>query len=275
MTSTISPKIIWQDDHFAVLDKPAGLVVNTAESVRTPTVQEWAAEQWGETKAWKDSLRDPVFEERHGMVHRLDKDTSGVLVWAKTSESMHELLAEFQSRQVEKTYLALVHGHLPEKNGVVRASIERNPQNRTKFTVTSDGRESETAFSVKQEFPAVTAAQLKAWMVEQGGGVDPLANTARTLYQGGFSLVELHPKTGRTHQIRVHMDYLHHPLVGDERYTGRKRARLDAYWCPRQWLHAWKISLIHPVSGEQVEFVADVPADLTSAFRLLSPDFVL
>jgi 23S rRNA pseudouridine1911/1915/1917 synthase len=275
ITSDLQPQILWQDDSFAVLNKPAGLIVNNADSVKTSTVQDWAREQWGSAEAWQESLVSDIFAEREGMVHRLDKDTSGVLLWAKTATALENLLEQFQTRTVQKTYLALVHGRLPEMQGVVHAAIERNPQNRTKFTVTSEGRVSETAFFVKHEFSELTPARLKEIAGESGQEVSGVANTARMLYQGGFSLVELHPKTGRTHQIRVHMDYLHHPLVGDERYAGRKRARLDAIWCERQWLHAWKITFLHPVSGEEMKFEAPLPRDLQSSLSLLSPDFVL
>lgn len=271
MLSDVSKiSILWQDDHLAVLSKPAGIVANTADSVRGTTMQDWAREEWGSSKSWQDSALDPVFAERLGMVHRLDKDTSGVMLWAKTSEALHELLNQFQTRKVEKTYLALVHGHLPESKGIVRAAIERNPQNRTKFTVSGQGRASETAFEVQREFEALTPDRLRAWAAANGIENDKVFTTARTLYQGGFSLVELHPKTGRTHQIRVHMDYLHHPLVGDERYTGRKKARLDSFWCPRQWLHAWKISFEHPISGEQMEYEAPLPEDLQRALDMVS-----
>lgn len=264
------PQIIWEDDALAVLNKPAGVVVNMSESVKEPTIQDWAIQHWGGSASWLESQRDPIFTERSGMVHRLDKDTSGVLVWAKTSEAMHELMKQFQERDVHKTYLALIHGHLPEKRGVIRASIDRNPLNRTKFTVTSDGRESETVFTVQREFPAVTPAQLKTWCEEQGISIDPFVNNARTLYEGGFSLVELEPKTGRTHQIRVHMDYLHHPLVGDARYAGRKRSRLDIIWCSRQWLHAWKIEFSHPLSNQELFFEAPVPSDLQTSLDFLT-----
>lgn len=264
------PAIIWEDDAVAILSKPAGVVVNMAESVKEPTIQDWAIAHWGGTPSWAESQRDPIFAERSGMVHRLDKDTSGVLVWAKTSEAMHELMKQFQERDVHKTYLALVHGLLPEKRGIVRAAIDRNPQNRTKFTVTSDGRESETIFTVQKEFPPISPAELKAWCLKRDIPIDPFVNSARTLYEAGFSLVELQPRTGRTHQIRVHMDYLHHPLVGDTRYAGRKRSRLDVLWCPRQWLHAWKISFAHPLTNEELSFEAPVPTDLQNSLQLFS-----
>lgn len=271
----MQPEIIWQDDSIVVLSKPAGMVVNVADSVKTPTVQEWAREQWGREEAWLDSMTNDIFAEREGMVHRLDKDTSGILLWAKNREALEKLLHDFQTRAVQKTYLALVHGKLPESQGIINAPIERNPQNRTKFSVTNQGRESETEFMVLHEFPPLSAGDLKDLAAKKDVSLGSAASTARNLYQGGFSLVELHPKTGRTHQIRVHMDYLHHPLVGDERYAGRKRARLDHVWCPRQWLHAWKIEFTHPVTGESMEFAAPIPEDLDSALKVLDSDFTL
>jgi 23S rRNA pseudouridine1911/1915/1917 synthase len=271
----MQPEVIWQDEFLAVLSKPAGMVVNTADSVKSYTVQEWAREQWGQEAAWQESMTSDTFAEREGMVHRLDKDTSGVLLWAKNIDVLEKLLSDFQSRVVHKTYLALVHGKLPEQKGVVNAPIERNPQNRTKFSVTNQGRESETEFAVVHEFAPITSADLKKIAAQKGVDLGAVAGTARNLYQGGFSLVELHPKTGRTHQIRVHMDYLHHPLVGDERYAGRKRARLDHVWCPRQWLHAWKIGFVHPVTGESMEFAAPIPEDLDSALKVLDSEFTL
>ena len=238
--------ILFQDDYLLVINKPAGLVVNKAESVSETTLQDFV-----DTGFDWELAHDS--EARNGIVHRLDKDTSGVMVLAKTSQVMTELQRQFHDRETEKTYLALVHGWFSAKEGSISVPMARSVYDRHKFVVSLGGRMTETGYAVLHEYAGLAEKGLDA----KG-------------YQG-FSLVELHPKTGRTHQIRVIMTHLKHPLVGDGRYVGRKRAKADAKWCPRQFLHAQKLCFTHPVSGERQCVEAPLAGDVTQVLRKLLP----
>ncbi len=264
--------VIFENEQILVLNKPPGLVVNRARSVKQKTLQEWVEQYLAHDALYQaDMTADSVFSERSGMVHRLDKDTSGVLVFAKRSPVMHELLRQFKSREVEKTYTALVHGKFTDKRGIISAPIERHPHRRDVFAVTETGRPSVTEFTVLQEFFPISEAVLRQQIAEKntekaGVGESREDKTYRNLrrqlqlYEGGFSLLELVPKTGRTHQIRVHLKFLHHPIVGDERYVGDKRWKLDQLWCPRQWLHASSLK----IPGYD-RFTAELADDLQQA----------
>lgn len=263
----MEPKIIFEDDQILVMNKPPGLVVNRADSVKQETLQDWVEQYLASNAEYRSDLQqDPVFVERSGMVHRLDKDTSGVIVFAKRAAVMQELLRQFKSREVEKTYWALVHGQFADKKGIISAPIERHPHRREIFAVTETGRPSVTEFSVQQEFPPLAEERLRQ-MIQQQGREGEYRNFRKsmTLYEGGFSLLELKPKTGRTHQLRVHLKFVHHPIVGDERYVGDKRWKLDQIWCQRQWLHAKKLKL----PGYD-EFEAEVTEDLERAVAVVS-----
>lgn len=229
----MEPTIIFEDEAICVVNKPAGMVVNRAESVKSQTVQEWH---------WRRLEPSPMgtgeFFEKQGVVHRLDKDTSGVMVLAKTEAAYDGLKGQFMERTTKKTYLALVHGKMEPEEGITSAPVERHPKLRQKFMVGEGGR------------PAVTE-----WRV-------------RELFNDGFSLVELRPLTGRTHQIRVHMKHLGHPIVSDPIYGG-KQVRVDLTWCPRLFLHAAKIEVRHPQTGQVVEFGADLPETLAAVLRSL------
>ena len=206
------PKVIYEDEAVLVINKPAGMVVNRAQSVKERTVQDWA-------------------EERSGMlVHRLDKETSGVMVIAKTPEVLEALQRQFKDRQVAKTYVALVYGKLVPRTGVIAVPIGRSRRNRAKFAVMPGGRSAETTYQVKRYYP-------------------------------GYTLVELQPKTGRTHQLRVHLSYFGHPVVGDERYAGSKQRWRERDKWGRHLLHAADLSLVHPVTGERAYWQADLPAE--------------
>ncbi|HZZ98992.1 MAG TPA: RluA family pseudouridine synthase [Candidatus Saccharimonadia bacterium] len=245
--------ILFEDDNVVVIDKPAGIVVNRAESVKESTLQDWAEVQpW----FWKGSMDEGVdladadliqiYRERSGMAHRLDKDTSGTMIFAKNPTALAELMRQFREREIEKTYIALVHGKFGSPNGTIRLPLGRSQNDRERFTVDPDGKMSETQYEVVEFYP--TAPK---WL----GG-------KKTKSYQGFSLVRLHPKTGRTHQIRVHMGYLKHPLVGDLRYVGRKRSKVDGDWVPRQFLHAEKVSFINPKSKERIQVLSPLAPDL-------------
>jgi len=231
-------KIIYYDEYIAVIDKPSGLVVNRAASVKGKSLQDILEEE-GIIDAGKWS--DEAFRSRSGLAHRLDKDTSGVLVVGRTPEALKFLLAEFKERRVKKKYITLVHGLVPEE-GVIEAPIRRHPLNKRKFSVFIGGRESMTAYKLIESF----------W------------------YKGqAFSLVEVRPRTGRTHQIRVHFRYIDHPVVGDSVYAGRKNIQIDQEITKRIFLHAAQISFRHPSSKKYVQFESKLPVDLRNVLEKL------
>jgi len=262
------PSILFQDDDLMVIDKPPGMVVNRAESVKGETVEEWAEKQpdchsglparrcyassvaGGRAGILKmpDQVRhDNVVENsdlisdfvnRAGIVHRIDKETSGILLIAKNPESFIELQRQFKERLVKKTYLALVHGTIAEE-GTINAPVGRLPWNREHFGVVPGGKESVTRFK------RVTSCELR--VAEKNEIV---------------SLVEVYPETGRTHQIRVHFKYIGHPLLGDYLYAGRVQSRDDRKEIPRVMLHAWKISFAHPKTGLPLAYEAPIPDDM-------------
>jgi len=224
----MEPKIVFEDGEILVLEKPAGMVVNRATSVKEETVQDWVAR----------NFQFPISNDqllRNGIVHRLDKETSGLLLVAKTPEAFENLQKQFKERVVKKRYLALVHGKVEPVEGEVAVPVGRLPWNREKFGVIPGGREAKTRYK-----------------------------TIRNLIirNSQFTLVELYPETGRTHQIRVHLKYLGHPVVADSTYAGRKTARGDRSFCPRLFLHASFLCFKHPKSGEWLEFESELPNDL-------------
>ena len=254
--------ILYEDEQIVVVDKPSGVVVNWAETVATETMQDWMKERY--SKIWsKYDLSDQkasdkerpskyrgtsetlteederYFAERVGLVHRLDKETSGVMIFAKTTSAFVSLLAQFRDRITGKEYTALTHGIWKVKSGEINMPIGRRHDNRQRMGVREDGRESVTIYKVIEEFSTLNfPRELK---VDTKG------------YQG-FSLVLFTPKTGRTHQIRVHARAVGHPLVGDNQYAGRKRSREDRKWCNRVALQAQKLSILHPTTGVRMEW---------------------
>jgi 23S rRNA pseudouridine1911/1915/1917 synthase len=247
--------ILFEDEGIVVIDKPAGVVINRADSVKEPTLQDWAEKQpwFWKGDAGVDGELAQIYRDRSGIAHRLDKDTSGVMLIAKDPLTLAELMREFREREIEKTYLALVHGKFGAPNGTIRLPLGRSTTDRERFTVDPEGKMSETQYDVVEFYP-----HAPAWL----GG-------KKTKSYQGFSLVRLHPKTGRTHQIRVHMGYLKHPLVGDLRYVGRKRSKVDGDWVPRQFLHAENVSFINPKSKERVQISSPLAPDLKAVLEQL------
>lgn len=228
--------ILFEDDSLIVIDKPPGLVVNRSDTSGEETVQEWA----------EDKFESCI--ERAGIVHRLDKETSGCLIVAKTEQAFLELQRQFKAREVRKEYIALVHGRVEPHDGTINVPLARSRYDRQKFAVTPGGRISETRYEVERVF--------------KGQSLQGLSLSV-------FSLLRLYPKTGRTHQIRVHLKYFGYPIVADETYAGEDRAREDRTWCPRLFLHAEKISFTHPVTKQRVTIEAPMPNDLSTALRKL------
>jgi 23S rRNA pseudouridine1911/1915/1917 synthase len=269
---TNAPTILFEDQDLVVLDKPGGMVVNRAKSVTGPTLQDWFADRQktpefsaGWSKLLPDDFSDEygspeeIYEERQGMVHRLDKDTSGVMVFAKHPGSLINLLTQFRTRQVNKEYLALVHGQFRVGEGRLTMPLGRSRTNRQKFAVSIEGRPAVTEYRVEQIFGGFAWPKLESRLGERAAEI----KKNQRFYEQGFSLVRCFPKTGRTHQIRVHLAHEQHPIVGDTKYIGRRRARLDPLWCPRQFLHAAALEITHPRTNQLQRFEADLPSELT------------
>jgi 23S rRNA pseudouridine1911/1915/1917 synthase len=238
--SDLAPKIIFKDQSFVVVEKPAGLVVNRAKSVKGRTLQDWL-----EDKFSLPFLADGSdFWKRSGLVHRLDKETSGLILAARKPAAFANLQSQFKQRKVGKKYLALVHDRLMPRQGTIDLPIKRHPFNRRKFGVFLTGKKAETKYRVLDYF-------------KKGEGQL-------------FSLVELYPKTGRTHQLRVHLKNINRPIVSDPLYGGRKTYRLDKNWCPRLFLHAAWLSFQDPKSAKKLEFSSPLPTDLKESLLKLT-----
>jgi 23S rRNA pseudouridine1911/1915/1917 synthase len=226
--SRLSPEamplnIIYEDDDLLVVDKPAGLTVHPAPGHPGHTLVNAILAHYPHLVDIGDSLRP-------GIVHRLDKDTSGVMLVAKNRAAQAKLAEQFKAHSVSKSYLVLVKGKLTPENGIIEAAIGRDPQHRQRMAVVSRGREARTEYRVIR-------------------------------YIGNYSLLEITPETGRTHQIRVHLAAIGFPVVGDATY-GVKSPHL-----PRQFLHASKIGFNLPLTGKYVEFESKLPPDLEQALR--------
>lgn len=280
---------VYEDSDLVVINKPPGVVVNRAKSVPGATVQDWMDKRYSipqafnsgeisQDKTWWSLIPesfdasygepDRIFVDRSGMVHRLDKDTSGVLVLAKNPGAMMALMAQFQERVVHKTYICLVHGLFVQDGDTIRLPVGRSNFNRQRFTVSADGRPAETEFLVKERFSFNDEKLLRIAKDTAGEKIEKELKQKLRLYEG-FSLVECLPKTGRTHQIRVHMSHLQHPLVGDKLYVGKKRVKLDELWCSRQFLHAAQIVFNHPRTGEEITAEAPLSEDLQTSLEYL------
>ena len=215
--------IIYEDDDLLVIDKPAGLAVHPAPGHPGHTLVNAILSHFPHLADIGDSLRP-------GVVHRLDKDTSGVMLVAKNSVAQTALVDQFKARSVVKAYLALVRGRLTPENGIIEAPIGRDPRNRKRMAVVTRGREARTEYRVVK-------------------------------YVGDYTLLEVKPETGRTHQIRVHLSAIGYPVAGDKVY-GAKSPHLS-----RQFLHASNLGFHLPSTGEYVEFQSELPPDLAQALN--------
>ena len=205
--------ILYEDSDLIVIDKPSGLVVHPGAGTTETTLVEGL-------------LIDrelPVSDDpaRPGIVHRLDKETSGVIAVAKTLDTLESLKRQFSDRSAKKHYIAVVDGAFQETEGLIDAPIGRNPAMPQRMSIQASGRPSQTEFNVLSEFE-------------------------------DSSLLWVRPRSGRTHQIRVHLRYIGHSVLGDEKYGGKEANRL--------MLHAWRLVIQHPIQGERMEFRAPIPA---------------
>lgn len=248
-------RVVFEDPSLLVLDKPPGLVVTSSETDKTPSLQDILAKEY------------EISTERSGVVHRLDKDTSGLLLVAKDNETLERLQAQFKSREVKKEYLALVHGFI-DKAGKVEASIIRNPGDREKFVV-AEGEGAREAITEYEPIEKFKIQDSKFKIIFEGFNTIQMRKLEKSGY-GKFTLLRCFPQTGRTHQIRVHLKYLGFPIVGDSKYGGRKTVRLDHRWVPRQFLHAARIEFTHPKTGERMSFESKLPEDLEKALAVVS-----
>ncbi|MFH1651997.1 MAG: RluA family pseudouridine synthase [Chloroflexota bacterium] len=215
--------ILYEDADLLVLDKPPGMAVHPAPGHPEHTLV-------NAVLAYFPGLAEVNASRRPGIVHRLDKDTSGVMLVAKNSRAQRELERQFKERTVRKSYLVLVRGKLEPPQGAIEAAIGRDPANRQRMAVVRGGREARTRYEVRRYLP-------------------------------GFTLLEVFPETGRTHQIRVHLRAIGFPVAGDATY-GVKHPKLS-----RQFLHAHRLGFNLPSTGEFVEFTAELPEDLKGALE--------
>lgn len=238
----MKPEIIFEDDYFFVINKPAGWITDSSNTTTNqPVIQKWVSENF--------DYETNNTEYRNGIVHRLDKETSGILLVAKTISALNELQRQFKERKVSKTYIALVHGKVEHPEGVVNEPVGRLPWRRDRFGVLPGGREAVTKYEVAANYTLNATAQL-----------NPV----------NYTLLRLMPQTGRTHQIRIHMKHVGNPLVSDEFYAGRKTARHDRWWCPRLFLHSGNIAFTHPITKKDMVFNLDLPEDLQKALATLT-----
>lgn len=239
-------KIIFENDSYLIIDKESGMTVNKSDT----TVSELTLQDLIEKENKLDrSDPDAEFVKRGGIVHRLDKETSGVIIVAKNSIAFRALQKEFKERRVKKSYVALAHGEIKPLRGEINVPIGRLPWNRKRFGVLAGGREAVTEYQVLSILYPVSQEKGEA-----------------------LSLVRLFPKTGRTHQIRVHLKHIDHPIFGDPLYGGRKTARDDRKLLNRVFLHAEEISFLDPTTGKEVSFKSEMPKELSEMLENFKPN---
>lgn len=226
----VTVPVVFADEHVIVVDKPAELVVHPGAGNAAGTMVAGLLAAYPELA----QVGEP---ERPGVVHRLDKGTSGLLVVARTSDAYRSLVAQLSARAVERRYTALVWGHPDPPTGLIDAPIGRSRRDPTRMTVAADGREARTGYEVRTRYTEPIEA----------------------------ALVECRLETGRTHQIRVHLSAIGHPIVGDPRYRGA-RARFPL---SRPFLHAHRLAFDHPATGERVAFDAPLPPELVAVLSRL------
>lgn len=220
-------RVVYEDDDLIVVDKPAGMVVHPSAGHPIGTLVHALL---GRAAARGESLGSVAGVGRPGIVHRLDRDTSGLLVVAKTDAAQASLMRQFGERQVDKEYLALVRGTAPARHGRIEAPVGRDPRHRQRMAVVAGGREAVTEYDV------------------EGAA-------------GGYTLLRLQPRTGRTHQLRAHLAYLRLPLAGDLRYGGG----VGPAGLRRQFLHAARLAFARPGDGSHIEAWSELPPDLAES----------
>lgn len=245
-----SAQIIFEDEFIIAVSKPAGMIVNKADTSRgADTLQDFSEKKINllhkkgqetdkNTYVINGYNKYDEFISRGGIVHRLDKETSGIILIAKTPEAFIELQNQFKNKTIQKKYVTLVHGTIEIDSGVIDAPIGRLPWNRMRFGVIDGGRTAITRYKVLKRYK-------------------------------DFTLLEIYPETGRTHQIRVHMQYIKHPVFADELYAGRKTGRDDRKLLPRHFLHAKELSFTHPMTKKHMTLTSLLPAEVQSFLESL------
>jgi 23S rRNA pseudouridine1911/1915/1917 synthase len=230
--------VVYEDPQIIALNKQPGLVVHPAPGNYTGTLVNALLYHYGSLPSL-GAQSEGTARERAGIVHRLDKDTSGVMVVARTQEALRSLMAQFKNRTAKKRYLALVSGVIKKGSGTIDVGLGRHVKERKKIsTHTHKAREAITLYTVRERFKNAT-------------------------------LVEVEIKTGRTHQIRVHMAHIGHAVLGDRVYGGPKAVKINDDTIPRQMLHAGSLSILHPVTGQPLTFEVPLPDDMTEVIERL------
>jgi 23S rRNA pseudouridine1911/1915/1917 synthase len=225
-------EVLFEDDTLLVLNKPAGLVVHPAPGHWSGTLVNALLHHFATSGGTMSTIGG---KERPGLVHRLDKDTSGVMVIAKTDEAHRGLAAQFKHHTITRVYEGLIWGVPKKGHGLIELAIGRDSKERKKFSArTAKPKESVTEYKVEQRFGKVA------------------------------SHVRLYPRTGRTHQLRVHLNSLGHPILGDPTYGGRKVCAIDDLEIPRVMLHACTLGFTHPATGERKDFTVPCPSDMAA-----------
>ena len=225
-------QIIYEDNDIIVVNKPKGLVVHPANGNPDGTLVNAIM------AICKDSLSGIGGEIRPGIVHRLDKDTSGLLIVAKNDKAHINMSEQIKDRKVKKTYIALVRGTVPENEATINMPIARSKKDRKKMDVDKDGKEAITHFKVLGR------------------------------YKNKYTLLQINLETGRTHQIRVHLSHIGYPIIGDEVYSNGK----NEWNVSGQCLHAWKLEFIHPVTGKKISLEAEIPEYLKNIIKELEEE---
>lgn len=255
-------RILFEDPWILVIDKSAGIVVNRAETIKGETVQDQISEYL--------KLKDLGIGGRSGIVHRLDKETSGLLLAAKTEESYLNLQGQFKTRTIKKKYTALVHGFIKQDGGEIESKIVRIGKF-GKFGIAKRGergaREAKTEYKVTKRL-VLTEKKFeeladKNWTKAR---INYLKKQARQ-----YTLLDVYPKTGRTHQIRVHFKSINCPVVSDLIYAPKKLLGFDLLWCPRLFLHAEQLEFAHPASNKKIAFTLPLSEELKKALEQLTP----
>lgn len=226
-------KIVFEDNDVIAINKPSGLIVNRSNTTNELTLQDFLDEKFLAEKGSYTGFPEE-FAERSGLVHRLDKDTSGLILAAKNFESMKKLQSQFKSRFVDKEYCAIVIGNIQDEIIEIVAPIKRNPKAPLKYAVVSTGKEAKTRITKVK---------------------DLLFNNIH------FTYINIFPHTGRTHQIRVHLSAIRHPVAHDEIYCTKKEYELSQRFFNRLMLHSRKIMILHPKTNKELTIEAKLPTE--------------
>ena len=232
--------VLYEDKETLVINKPVDLVVNRAVSIKGETVQDWVEGQgwFKELKKSRTQDIDDLYGQRSGVCHRLDKETSGCLVIAKTPEALRYYLGLFKNRKITKTYLALVHGRVEPETGEVVLPLKRSLNDREKWQVHYEGKRAVTGWQVEKRFNY----------------------PGHEHWKDALTLVRLNLKTGRTHQIRVHLSFLGWPVFSDYKYLNRKFSKEDRKYLSHHFLHAEQIGFT-TYEGKKILVAAPLPED--------------